>query len=94
VIVACGDANFRLAKAQWKGWNTTVATGRAVARANTCNPDCASGHDVSYKVRVRAYRVRRCEDTGKYQYTRLRITFVGSKPSGPRRFVAAFNFCQ
>jgi hypothetical protein len=91
VIIACGDANFRLANAQWKNWNKSATTGRAVARANTCDPFCAAGHFVSYKVRLRAYRIRRCEDTGKYQYTRLRITFVDSKPSGPKRFVQRFN---
>jgi hypothetical protein len=92
VILACGDANFRLANAQWKNWNKTVATGLAVARANTCDPFCAAGHFVSYKVRLRAYRIRRCAGiTGKYQYTRLRITFVSRKPVGARRFVQPFN---
>jgi hypothetical protein len=92
VIVACGDANFRLANVTWKGWNHAVATGRAVARVNICEPDCASGHVASFRARVRAYRVRRCADTtGKYQYTRLRITFAGPKPAGPSRFVQPFN---
>jgi hypothetical protein len=92
VVVACGDANLRLANTLWRNWNKPVATGRAVARANTCTPSCAAGRFVSYGVRLRAYRIRRCADTtGKYQYTRLRITFVRRKPAGPRRFVQPFN---
>jgi Excalibur calcium-binding domain len=92
VIVACGDAGLRLANTTWKNWNKSVAAGRAIARVNICEPDCARGHVASFRARVGAYRVRRCtETTGKYQYTRLWITFVGRKPAGPRRFVQPFN---
>jgi hypothetical protein len=90
VIIACGDAGFRLANASWKGWNHTEASGRATARVNTCDPFCVAGHIVSYRARLRAYRIRQCPETGKYQYTRVRITFPGRKPAGPRRSVQRF----
>jgi hypothetical protein len=92
IILACGDGNLRLANVQWKNWNRAIATARATARANTCEPSCAGGHFVNYQVTVRAYRIRRCADTGEYQYTRLRISFVGSpRPRGSGRFVQPFN---
>jgi hypothetical protein len=92
VIVFCADAGMILSKIRWHGWNRSAATGRATAKANTCVPSCAEGRFESYRVALRASRVRRCRDTGRYQYTRLRITFVGSKWNpGPRRFTQRFD---
>jgi len=91
VIVTCGDANFRLRKIRWRGWTRNVATGRATAMANDCTPSCVAGTFRRYKVAVRAYRPRRCPESGRYQYTRLRIRFIGRKWNpGPRRFVQRF----
>jgi len=79
VIVACGDGGIRLSGIRWRHWDRAAATGSAAMTANTCDPSCAEGEAARFKVSVRAYRIRRCEDTGRYQYTRLRIRFVGRK---------------
>lgn len=92
VIVFCADAGMVLRQTKWRGWNRSIATGRAVALTKTCKPDCATGGFVNYHVAVRVYRVRQCESTGRYQYTRLRVSFLGRKwPSGPRKFVQRFD---
>jgi hypothetical protein len=84
-------AGFLLQNIRWRGWSRDAATGRATALANTCRPSCAEGRFRRYRVAVRAYRPRRCSDTGRYQYTRLRIRFIGRKWNpGPRQFVQRF----
>jgi hypothetical protein len=80
IVVACGDGNLVLQRLVWRGWNRTVATGAGIAKANDCIPYCAVGHFRTYRARVRAYRIRRCEVDNNLRYTRLSITFVGGSP--------------
>jgi hypothetical protein len=83
VIIACGDANYQLRGLRWRSWNRAVATARGIAWVNDCVPFCFNGTFRSYAVRVRASRIRRCShDEDRYRYTRLRITYVGSRPTG------------
>jgi hypothetical protein len=70
--------------------DVAAATARGIAIVNDCKPYCAAGHFHRYAASVRAYRVRRCRGTGKYQYTRLRITATGRRKFTPRRFVQPF----
>ena len=83
IIIACGDGNFGLTNARWRRWNRAVATARATAYANDCVPYCAVGRFRRYPVRLRAYRLRRM--AGTYAYTRLRVSYPGTRPPGSRR---------
>jgi hypothetical protein len=86
VVIACGDANFRLERLRWRRWNRSRAYAHGTALANDCLPFCAAGTFHSYRVRVRASRIRRCSSDGdRYRYTRLRISYGGSRPPGSRR---------
>jgi hypothetical protein len=66
VIVTCGDGGVVLKRVRWRHWDKPVATGRSILRANNCQPSCAEGHYLSYHAALRVYRIRRCDDTGKY----------------------------
>ena len=89
VILACGDAGFRLERLVWRRWNHGTAAGGGIARVNDCVPFCVAGTIRSYRVRVRAYRIRRCHaDNDQYRYTRVRVTFRGARPAGVSRSVA------
>jgi hypothetical protein len=90
IVVACGDAGLILTKMRWHGWDTTVAKGRGIARANDCDPYCAVGHFHSYRVKVRLYRAGYCPQDGRYHYRRLRLTYVGTTPGGPRSYGVPF----
>ena len=42
LILACGDANIRLAGLHWTSWGPKSATGRGVDTWNKCRPSCAA----------------------------------------------------
>jgi len=56
VIVFCADAGMILRKIRWRHWNDPVATGRARAWANTCEPSCVEGRFIRYQVAVSVRR--------------------------------------
>jgi hypothetical protein len=87
VIIACGDGNYQLRGLRWRGWDRSSATAHGRAWLNDCVPFCAAGRFHSYRVRVRASRIRRCpDDDDRYRYTRLRVTYTGARPArSPRR---------
>jgi hypothetical protein len=90
IIVACADVGLYLTSMRWRGWNTTVAKGSGTAHANDCIPYCAVGHFHTNPAKVRRYRAGFCADEGVYQYRRLRITFPGPTPGGPRSYSVRF----
>lgn len=79
VILTCADAGAALHGMRWHHWNRRVARGHGRLRVNGCRPDCASGSLHTYRVRVRAYRPRRCGPArhARYQYTRIRVRARG-----------------
>lgn len=80
-VVTCGDAGYRMGLLHWTNWNGDRAHGAGTTRVNDCIPFCAGGTYHDYRVRLTAYRLRFCSTGRKpMQYTRLRITYPGSRP--------------
>ncbi len=73
-LIACGDGGVFADKVRWRRWNRPVAHATAILNVNTCQPTCAEGRFRKAPVRLRAYRLRRCEADDAYRYTRVRIT--------------------
>jgi hypothetical protein len=42
-LLMSGDGSLYAKDVTWSGWGTATATGRGVAEANNCQPDCAEG---------------------------------------------------
>lgn len=80
LVLACGDGNFFLGKIVWTGWAKATATGKAVAQANTCTPNCAAGKFKAYGVRLAATKLTAC-GRARY-YARLTVTFLRAPPPG------------
>ncbi|HEY4918174.1 MAG TPA: hypothetical protein VIH92_14780 [Solirubrobacteraceae bacterium] len=81
LTLTCGDANMALNGMSWSSFGGAVAQGRGTFVANTCEPNCAAGKDVSYPVKVKATGVLRCKH-GLRVYGRLALQFTGRAP-GP-----------
>jgi hypothetical protein len=80
LVLACGDGNYLLANLKWRGWGSGTATATGVAQANTCNPNCASGHFRSYRMTARATKLGTC---GKARYyATLTVFYPGARPAG------------
>jgi hypothetical protein len=80
ITLACGDANYGLAKLAWVNWARLTATAAGVAQANDCRPNCAAGHFHNYPVRVAATKLTRCGD--KDVYLRLNVNYLARRPAG------------
>ena len=81
ITLACGDANYGLAGMKWQNWGAATAHGAGTARANDCTPNCAAGTFHNFPVTATASAVRTCR-SGRKQYTRLVLTYPGSRPKG------------
>jgi len=78
IVVACGDANNRLARIRWESYGTDSASGTATAVVNDCEPNCVSGEFHRFHAVV---TLNRAKDCGRYrQFTRLVERFTGNKP--------------
>jgi hypothetical protein len=42
-LLMSGDGSLYAKDLTWSGWGTATATGRGIAEANNCQPDCAKG---------------------------------------------------
>jgi len=80
LTLSCGDGNTVLKDLRWSsfGGSTARATGTFVM--NTCEPNCAAGKAVSFKVNVKATDARTCK-RGLRVYNRVALQFVGHPPS-------------
>jgi hypothetical protein len=92
IVVACGDGNFQLRKLQWRGWDSAVARARGVALANDCVPFCAEGRFHRLPVTVQVYARKRCGNSDRYVYTKLRYRIRGRLPSSLGRRTGAAPF--
>lgn len=80
LVLACGDGNYLLANLKWRGWGSGTATATGMAQANTCTPNCASGHFRSYRMTATATRLSTC---GKARYyATLTVVYPGARPAG------------
>ena len=81
IVVTCADGNFRIRSIRWSSWMATSATGRGIARVNTCAPNCAEGRNASYRaVTVRLWRPLLCTGTGVSQFSHLTYRFTRERP--------------
>ena len=87
LIVFYADGGMRIKRISWSRWGASEARGGSrFAYANNCVPNCAEGQLIRYRVRLVLHRARTCPDGGKRVFTRMAVTFIGRKWSGPRRF--------
>lgn len=90
IVLSCGDANARVSSLRWRDWGYPTATAAGVGEVNACEPNCASGREVTFPVTVLASRLELQEATAAYR--RLIVTARGSLPAGvPRREVYAID---
>jgi hypothetical protein len=86
ITVFCADAGMVARRIDWTRWTDRRAEGDSRrALANDCEPSCAEGTFHRYHARMLLRRPRTCDD-GRRVFTRLNVTFVGRKWSGPRSF--------
>ena len=83
ITVTCADSNFRVTKIRWSSYGATKAKGSGTARIDTCDPNCVSGTFHSYPATVALSKVKQCGDVP--QFTRLAVTFTGTRPKGYSR---------
>ena len=78
ILVACADANNRLAKIKWESYGSDAASGTATAVVNDCEPNCAAGTFHHFRAVV---TLNKPKDCGRYrQFTRLVERFTDEKP--------------
>jgi hypothetical protein len=80
ITVACGDGNMVLRELRWRNWGYQNATATGLAAANSCMPDCASGHWLRFPVRVIASQLVLGDRFAAYGA--LTIDAVGKPPAG------------
>jgi hypothetical protein len=91
IVVACGDAGFIIESISWSHWGGKSARGSGTGVTKVCLPDCASGGIEKHPVSISLFRVVKCRDNERRQFTRLAYDFGSSGPSlGPSRGVQRF----
>jgi hypothetical protein len=88
ITVFCADAGVVIGKIKYSSYTATTARGSGTSTVNLCDPDCAAGNTKTYRVRFTLSRVTQCGDS--YQFRRLRMSYVGSKPKGKRTITQTF----
>jgi hypothetical protein len=92
VIVFCADGGMVVRRIDWTSWGDDRARGDSRrAWVNDCQPSCTEGRFRRYQAQLELRRVRTCPD-GRHAFTRMRVSFVGPKWSGPRSFTQRL-FC-
>jgi hypothetical protein len=87
LTLTCGDGNEVLKGMTWSNFGAPTASGKGAFVTNDCEPNCASGKDVSYAVSVKAQGSKKCK--GATVYAKLSLTYTGAKkppPSEPRKW--------
>jgi hypothetical protein len=78
-----GAGAHRPGKLHWTVWNSTEGLGSGENWINNCTPSCANGTFSQYPVTLKVYRVKR---ESKFRiFTRLTVTFTGTRPVDSRR---------
>jgi hypothetical protein len=79
LTLTCGDGNTVLKGLSWSTFGGSSARAKGTFVMNTCEPDCASGRDVSYPVTVQVTSPRTCKQ-GVRVYNKLTLRFTGRAP--------------
>jgi hypothetical protein len=93
IIIACADANYRLAGLRWSSWGGATAKAAGKAVVNDCKPYCAAGHFHTYAAQVTLSKLQPCGGTAK-NYTVLTVTYPGKRPSGFKKTEAVKTPCK
>jgi hypothetical protein len=80
LTLSCGDGNTVLKGLSWSSFGGSTARAKGTFVMNTCEPNCAAGKTVSFKVNVRATDPRTCK-RGLRVYNRVTLQFIGHSPS-------------
>lgn len=78
VVLACADAGVGLRKVTWVGWGGATTVGVGTAFANDCEPNCAAGHEHTWRAVVIASGRQACH--GAVAYRTLEVAVVGEPP--------------
>jgi hypothetical protein len=82
LTLSCGDGNTVLKALSWSSFGGSTARARGMFVMNTCEPNCAAGRAVSFKVNVTATDPRTCK-RGLRVYNRVTLQFIGHAPPEP-----------
>jgi hypothetical protein len=74
---------WTIRKAKWSAWTSTTAKGRGTFRAETCNPDCASGPATTNAVRITLSKPKAV--CGKQFFTMLAVYYTGKHVAASKR---------
>jgi hypothetical protein len=85
LTLSCGDGNTVLKGLSWSSFGGSTARAKGTFVMNTCEPNCAQGRDVSFKVNVKATNPRTCK-RGTRVYNKVTLQFIGHSPSESNDF--------
>ena len=81
IVLTCADANTALKGLAWSSFGGSTAQGKGTFVTNNCEPNCASGKNISYPVKLKATGSVSCKH-GLRVYGKLTLQFTGKAP-GP-----------
>lgn len=81
VDLLCGDGTATATSLSWSQWGSQQAVGRGTVNVVNCVPNCASGHDVAYRVTVTLSDPVRTA-SGSIDFTRIAVAYNGKGPPG------------
>lgn len=81
IVLTCADANTSLKGLSWSSFGGSTAQGKGTFVTNNCEPNCASGKNLSYAAKVKATGSVSCKK-GLKVYGKLTLQFTGKAP-GP-----------
>ncbi len=87
VVAACADNGLVVNGISWSQYGAKSANGSGTAATNTCTPTCVAGHFEHDPALVRLYRPRNCHNLGIRLFTRLKIVYPSSRPSGSAKSI-------
>lgn len=79
IVLTCGDANTSLKGLSWSSFGGSTAQGKGTFVTNNCEPNCASGKNLSYAAKVKASGSVSCKG-GLRVYAKLQLQFTGKAP--------------
>jgi len=80
LTLSCGDGNTVLKGLSWSSFGGSTARAKGMFVMNTCEPNCAAGKAVSFRVSVKATDPRSCK-RGLRVYNRVTLQFIGHSPT-------------
>jgi hypothetical protein len=86
IDLLCGDGTAAATSLSWSQWGSQEALGQGTVNVVNCLPNCASGHDVAYRVTVTLSKPVRTA-SGTIDFTRIAVSYNGKGPSGTHNAV-------